>query len=374
MDYIPINNLKRQYERIKPSIDQVVSRVLESGWYILGPEVEAFENEFANYCGTNYCIGVANGTDAIEIGLKSLGITAGDEVITVANAGFYSTNAILAIGAIPVFVDIEPNTMTMDISSLSSVITPRTQAVIVTHLFGRMTDMIGIEKIKQHHKIALLEDCSQAHGAHIDGKRAGSWGDIGCFSFYPTKNLGAMGDGGAIVTSDARTSERARMFRQYGWSSKYQVEIQGGRNSRLDEIQAAILRVKLPYLNSWNNKRLKIAEYYCTEFDEKFLRLPPRGKTGEMVYHLFVIRVSGRDILKTELEKSGIGCDIHYPIPDHLQPACAKFGFKKGLLPETEQATSEVITLPCFPELSNEEIDRVVQRVIKIQNERFVTG
>jgi dTDP-4-amino-4,6-dideoxygalactose transaminase len=357
---IPFNDLRRQYDSIKPIVDEAIARVLASGWYILGPEVEAFENDFAAYCGTSYCVGVANGTDALEIGLRALGISAEDEVITVANAGMYSTTAIRAIGALPVFADIVPDTMTLDPAALDSLTTARTRAVIVTHLYGYITRMSEIKAFTQHHGLALVEDCAQAHGAVYDGRRSGNWGDVGCFSFYPTKNLGALGDGGAIVTSNLHVTQRARMFRQYGWTRKYEAEVSGGRNSRLDELQAAVLRAKLPYLDSWNQSRYKIAKQYEMGLAHTPLRLPEISDGFQMVNHLFVIRVSDRKHLRAVLHEKGIGNDVHYPIPDHMQTVCMDLGYRLGRLPETEFAANEVLSLPCFPELHTSEVDQVI--------------
>ena len=363
---IPLNDPKRQYEALKPRLDEAMERVLTSGWYILGPEVEAFEHEFAAFCGTSHCVGVASGTDALEIGLRALGISAGDQVITVANAGMYSTVAIRAIGATPVFAEIDPVTLTMDPAALSSVISPRTCAVIVTHLYGRMAHTPELTTCTRQHGLALIEDCAQAHGAQFDGRRAGSWGDVGCFSFYPTKNLGAMGDGGAVVTSDAQVVQRARQLRQYGWKRKYEAHIPGGRNSRLDELQAAVLRTKLPHLDEWNQARAQVADRYRAGLKQTPLQLPAVSGEGEMVYHLYVVRTAERDRLLTRLREKGIGCDVHYPIPDHLQPACTDLGYGLGALPEAERAAAEVLTLPCFAELTPAEVDQVITTVKEI--------
>jgi dTDP-4-amino-4,6-dideoxygalactose transaminase len=358
--HIPLNDLKRQYEALKPVLDDAVARVLASGWYILGPEVEAFEREFADYCHTSNCVGVASGTDALEIGLRALGVSPGDQVITVANAGMYSTTAIRAIGAVPAFAEIDPVTLTLDPAALLSVITPRARAVIVTHLYGRMAHMSELVAYARQNGLALVEDCAQAHGAQFDGRRAGSWGDVGCFSFYPTKNLGALGDGGAVVTSDAQVADRARQLRQYGWPRKYEAHLAGGRNSRLDELQAAILRAKLPYLDEWNRARVHVADQYRAGLEQTSLQLPVGSSPGEMIYHLYVVRASHREPLRAGLRERGIGCDVHYPIPDHLQPAFADLGFRVGAFPEAERAAAEVLTLPCFAELTPAEVERVV--------------
>lgn len=361
--HVPLNDLGRQYQALKSVLDDAVARVLSSGWYILGPEVEKFEHEFAQYCQTAHCVGLANGTDALEIGLRALGITAGDHVVTVANAGMYSTTAIRAIGAVPVFAEIDPDTLTMDPAALEAVITPRTRAVVVTHLYGRAADLGQLAACARQHGIALVEDCAQAHGAAFEGRRVGSWGDVGCFSFYPTKNLGALGDGGAVTTSDVQVAERARQLRQYGWARKYDSRVAGGRNSRLDEIQAAILRAKLPYLDGWNQTRRQIAAQYRTGLAQQALQLPAPSPVEEMIFHLYIVRTPERDRLRKALVEQGIGCDVHYAIPDHLQESCADLGYGKGALPQTELAADQVLTLPCFAELTTVEVEEVIAAV-----------
>jgi dTDP-4-amino-4,6-dideoxygalactose transaminase len=352
---VPLNDLKRQYETWGHVLNGAVARVLASGWYILGPEVDAFEHEFAAYCGAKYCVGVASGTDALEIGLRALGISPGEQVITVANAGMYSTTAIRAIGAVPVFAEIDPLTMTLDPAALPGIITPRTRALVVTHLYGCMAHMPQLADLACQHGLALVEDCAQAHGAQLDGRRAGSWGDVGCFSFYPTKNLGALGDAGAVVTSDDQVAERVRRLRQYGWTRKYEAHIPGGRNSRLDELQA--------HLDGWNQARAQIAAQYRVGLEQTPLQLPVASVAGEMIYHLYVVRAPHRDRLRAALRERGVGCDVHYPIPDHLQAVCSDLDYSPGALPETERAATEVLTLPCFAELTPAEVERVIAAV-----------
>lgn len=360
---VPLNDLRRQYQRLRSEIDQAVFRVLSSGWYILGPEVEAFERDFADFCHASHCIAVANGTDAIEITLKAFDVGLDDEVITVANAGMYSTTAIRAVSARPVYVDIDPITYQIDPSDLEAAITPDTAAIIVTHLYGFMADMPRIRQIADKSGLPLIEDCAQSHGAGFDGKPAGSWGDAGCFSFYPTKNLGALGDGGAIVTSDNRIAYRSRQLRQYGWDMKYHSHLSRGQNSRLDELQAAVLRVKLPHLQAWNRSRRRIASEYGRLFSRlDDVRLMPL-ETERMVFHLFVIAVDERDDLLRALRTAGIGSDIHYPVPDHLQPSCTDLGYKIGALPRTEKVAGSILSLPCFPELRTDEVKRVANAI-----------
>lgn len=365
MMQIPINDLKRQTKLIPEAIPEAIKRVLASGWYILGPEVEAFEEEFAHYCGVNYCIGVANGTEALEIALRALNVSSQNLVATVANAGAYSTTAILSLGAQPLYIDISATTMTMDVECLELSLTETTKAIIVTHLYGQMVDMAKIMAVAQKRGIPVIEDCAQAHGAKLEGKLAGSWADIACFSFYPTKNLGALGDGGAILTKDKSLALHLRSLRQYGWSQKYHINNLGGRNSRLDEFQAAILRIKLPYLDSWNNRRRNIAQQYSQAFQNKELQLPQKYDQS-YVAHLYVARSAQRDILREKLSTYGIATDIHYPIPDYQQIGLCNSITTITNLPITEKCCKEVFTLPCYPELTDEEVDYITNTMLKI--------
>jgi dTDP-4-amino-4,6-dideoxygalactose transaminase len=327
----------------------------------MGPEVTQFESAFAQYCGTTHAIGVANGTDAIELALRATGVDAGDDVITVANAGFYSSTAIRAIGATPVYVDILDSNLLMDPASAAQAITPKTKAIIVTHLFGQLADMAPLQALAQKHGIALIEDCAQSHGAQKDGKKAGSFGDIAAFSFFPTKNLGALGDGGAVVTSHDALASRVRSLRQYGWTTKYTVADSGACNSRLDELQAALLSVKLPLLDSWNEKRRQVAARYAEKITHAAVRLPTVG-ADDYVGHLFVIRCASRDSLKKYLHDNGIASDIHYPILDCHQPVVGTQ--HAGItLPVSEKARDEILTLPCYPELTHDEVDTIANCV-----------
>ncbi|MEU7861910.1 DegT/DnrJ/EryC1/StrS family aminotransferase [Nonomuraea sp. NPDC049141] len=334
-----------------------VERVLRSGWYILGKDGEAFERDFAEYCGTAHCVGVANGTDAIELGLRALGIGAGNRVATVANAGTYTTTALMAIGAHPVFVDVDRGTKLMDLAHLERIVGgDELDAVVVTHLFGLMHDMEAILGITGH--LPVFEDCAQAHGARRGGRRAGSFGAAAGFSFYPTKNLGALGDGGAVVTGDAEVAERVRRLRQYGWTSKYRAGLRGGRNSRLDEIQAAVLRVKLPHLDDWNRRRRDIATRYSREIVHRRVQCPP-AHGEEFVSHLYVIVSDDREALRARLASASIVTDVHYPVPDYRQPSLAGLGDWTGLS-VTDDLVDSILTLPCYPELSDDEVTRVI--------------
>jgi dTDP-4-amino-4,6-dideoxygalactose transaminase len=353
---VPLNDLQRQTASMRDEIGSAVAKVVASGRYVLGPNVSAFEAEFATYNGVPHCVSVANGTDAIELALRAVGCGVGSDVVTVANAGMYATTAILAVGARPVFADIEPTTMTMDPSSLERVVTRQTAAVVVTHLYGQLAYVERLLSVTHAHGVPLIEDCAQAHGAALHGRKAGAAGTIGCFSFYPTKNLGALGDGGALVTHDEQMAERLRRLRQYGWRSRYASESYG-RNSRLDEIQAAVLRAKLPRLDGWNARRREIVATYRRAARGRVA--VPDATKADYVGHLCVVRSQQRENLRAHVEARGIQTDIHYPVPDHRQNAMRAHVAGQIALPETEAAVREVLTLPCFPELTADEIARV---------------
>jgi len=337
-------------------------RVIDSNWFILGEEVINFEQEFAQYIGVKNCVTVANGTDALELALRGLGVEKNDLVATVANAGFYSSTAIYAIGAKPLYVDVDPGTLTMSPISLLKILGQKPKAVIVTHLYGQLAPMEELMRLTQAAGVPLLEDCAQAHGAKRQDKQAGSFGAAACFSFYPTKNLGALGDGGAVVTQDSDLAVRIRGLRQYGWSQKYRVAAAGGRNSRLDEMQAAILREKLPHLDRWNAARRDIARRY----NNAFAALPVRCPTAtaeDYVAHLYVLRVNDRDAFREHLKNQGVATDIHYPIPDYSQPAYPLADFYP--LDITEAASKMVVSLPCFPGLTEAEVEQVIGSVLE---------
>lgn len=357
-----INDLDRHIQPIRADLGAAVDRVLRSGWFVLGPEVRAFEEEFATYCGTAHCVSLANGTDALELALRALGIGPGKTVLTVANAGMYGTAAILATGATPTYAEIHPDTLLMDVADLQRTLDRQpVDAVIVTHLYGLLADVEEIARLAHARSIPVIEDCAQAHGAARDGRKAGSFGDMGCFSFYPTKNLGALGDGGAITADRADLAETVRQLRQYGWSRKYHASLAGGCNSRLDEMQAAVLRVMLPLLDGWNARRREIAARYTRGIRHPEVAVPLL-RTEEYVAHLYVIRTARRDSLKQHLAQAGIPGDIHYPVPDYAQDACRTL-FGGMSMPATAQACAEVLTLPCFPEMSDSEADRVIERI-----------
>jgi len=356
-----INDLRRHQEAVAGAIGESLARVAQSGWFVLGAEGEAFEAAFAAYCGTPHAIGVANGTDALELALKALGVKAGDRVATVANAGFYACTALNAIGAAPLFVDVDAESQLMDLDALETALGQHpVAAIVVTHLYGRLHDMDRLAALSRRFATPLLEDCAQAHGAARDGRRAGSFGDAAAFSFYPTKNLGALGDGGAVVTRRADVDEAVRALRQYGWSGKYEVSRAGGRNSRLDELQAAVLRAKLPRLDGWNARRREISARYSQGISHPEVRTPPVSGEDD-VAHLYVVRTARRDALRAHLKSAGVAADVHYPIPDHRQPCWA--GRLDVRLPVTEELAGEVLTLPCFPELTHAEVDQVIAAV-----------
>lgn len=358
---IPVNALDRHIAPLSDALQRAAKEVIASGYYVLGPQVKAFESEFARWCGVDHCVGVANGTEALELGLRALGVDQGKSVAVVANAAMYGTTATLACSAEPVFVDVDPISLLMDPKALEAILETRSiDVVIVTHLYGRLADMPAFLALAEKHGFALFEDCAQAHGAADKaGRRAGSFGHAASFSFYPTKNLGALGDGGAIVTHDPNVATTLRQLRQYGWTAKYRNELAGGRNSRLDEMQAAFLRVLLPHLDAWNTRRREIANRYSAEIRNPRITVPAPSKE-EFVAHLYVVSTSDRAGLQAHLAAADVSTEIHYPVSDHHQPL---FGDIYGDvdLPVTDEACRSVVTLPCFPELTDAEVTRVIE-------------
>jgi dTDP-4-amino-4,6-dideoxygalactose transaminase len=358
---IQINDLRRHHATLRGELTSAVARVVDSGRFVLGEEVEAFEAEFADACGTPHCVALANGTDALEFALRAVGVGFGDEVITVANAGGYSTTAILALGAVPRFAEIDPVKLLIDPATVPPLFSRRTKAVAVTHLYGRSALVDEVVGLADAAGVPVVEDCAQAHGAVYGGRSVGSWGSIGCYSFYPTKNLGALGDGGAIVTRDPGLADAIRQLRQYGWRDKYHATLPGGRNSRLDELQAAVLRVKLPHLSEWNTRRSEIARAYNSGLSHPKVFTFPGGEE-EYVVHLYVVRCGNRESLQAHLKMHGVGTGIHYPVPDHHQTSLGG-RFDHISLPVTEEACREVLTLPCFPEMTSTEVSQVISAV-----------
>ena len=359
---IPLLDLKAQYESIKDEINAAVIGVLESGNYVLGPNVKALEEEVAAYCGVKYGIGVANGTDALFLSLKAYGIGPGDEVITTPYTFFATAEVISLVGATPVFVDIDPRTYNIDATKIEQKITKKTKAIIPVHIFGQMADMGTIMEIAKKYNLLVVEDACQAIGAEYKGKKAGSIGRISCFSFFPTKNLGGYGDGGMIVTNDGEIAEKIRVLRMHGSKPKYYHSILG-YNSRLDELQAAILRVKFKYLDKWNQQRREKAKIYDETLGNNILSVPYIAEGNISIYHLYIIRSKNRDDLMQKLKEKGIGCAVYYPIPLHLQRVYKVLGYAEGDLLEAEKASKESIAIPLYPELS-EGMIREICRII----------
>lgn len=356
---IPFLDLKAQYCRIKPEIDAAVARVVSSGHFVLGPEVTAFEERFADYCKTAHCRAVNSGTSALHLALLAAGVGPGDEVITVSMTFVATTAAILYSGAKPVFVDVDPVTWTMDPGLIEAAITPRTRAILPVHLHGLMADMDPIMEIARRYGLVVIEDAAQAHGAEYRGRRAGSIGDLGCFSFYPGKNLGAFGEGGAVVTDRPEFARRVSLLRDWGQETKYDHVIPG-YNYRMDEIQSAILNVKLDYIERWTEARRALAERYNELLSELAFARPRPPSHSRHVCHVYSIRLQRRDEALTLLRDAGIGAGIHYPIPVHLQKAYAELGYQAGDLPVTEMLANDFLSLPIYPELLPDRATEVV--------------
>lgn len=361
---IPLVDLKAQFRSIEEEIKGAISRVVENTAFILGKEVELFEQEFSLYTGAKFVVGVGSGTDALHLALRALGVGQGDEVITTPNSFIATALAVSYVGAKPIFVDIEPDTYNIDPSKIEEAITSRTRAIIPVHLYGHPADIDLVMDVARSHDLKVVEDACQSHGAEYKGKKTGSIGDIGCFSFYPGKNLGAYGDGGAITTNDRAVAERIKMLRNYGEGQKYYHESKGF-NSRLDAIQAAVLRVKLLKLDAWNEGRRRNAGLYNKLLGNLDIMPPIERDYAKHVYHLYVIHVSRRDDLLGYLKSKGIYAGIHYPIPIHLQKAYVDLDYSSGAFPITERYAGEIISLPMFPELTEEQIGYVASEIKK---------
>ncbi len=362
------SNPQAQYQAHKGEIDAAIARVLDKGWYILGDEVKAFEAEFAAYIGALYGIGVGSGTEALHLALAACGIGPGDEVITVSHTAVAAVAAIELVGATPVLVDIESQHYTLDPRHLEGAVTPRTKAVIPVHLYGQPADLEPILETARAHGLRVIEDCAQAHGALYHDKRVGAWGDMACFSFYPTKNLGALGDGGMVVTNDPELARQARLLREYGWVERHVSHIRGW-NSRLDEVQAVALRVKLGYLDADNAARARLAACYDEGLAGAGVSTPQCRPKSTHVYHLYVVRSARRDKLQSFLKSQGIGALVHYPVPVHLQPAYQGRLRGSDCVPETERAAREVLSLPMYPELDKPAVQMVIGAVQAFQAE-----
>lgn len=367
---IPQCDPRAGYLARRREVDEAVQRVLAGGRYILGEEVAAFEREFAAFLGAAWTVGVGNGTDAVELALRALGVTAGNRVITVSHTATATVAAIARIGALPLFADIDPQRYTLDPASLAALLeTPEgrgARALVVVHLYGQAADMQAILPQARQHGIAVVEDCAQAHGARYHDTAVGCWGDLGCFSFYPTKNLGALGDGGAIVGRDPALGERLKLLREYGWRTRY-VSEGVGYNSRLDELQAAILRVGLRSLADGNRCRAAIADRYDDALRDTPLTIPWRSPDSSHVFHQYVIRDEARDGLLDALQKRGVGCGIHYPSAVHRQPAYANPAHRKVPLTQTEYVVPRILSLPMFPELDDSQVRAVIEAVRELR-------
>ena len=359
---VPLLDLKAQYANHKSEIDEAVQRVFESTRFIGGPEVSGLEEEVARYSQCAHAIGCASGTDALILALRALNIGPGDEVVTTAYSFFASAGTVANVGAMPVFMNIDPRTYNLDPHRLEAALTPATKAVIAVHLYGQCCDLTAVKAVCEKHDLWLIEDAAQAIGAEWEGRRAGSVGDLGCFSFFPSKNLGAAGDGGMVTIQDPALAERVRLLREHGSKPKYYHSIVG-TNSRLDALQAAILRVKLRHLDRWSEGRAKNAALYDRLFEGARVGRPYHDPRARHIYNQYVIRVPVRDALRTHLTERGIGTEVYYPVPLHLQKCFANLGYKEGSMPHSEAAAHETVALPIYPELTEEQIRYVATNV-----------
>jgi dTDP-4-amino-4,6-dideoxygalactose transaminase len=356
-------NPQAQYASHKEEIDQAIQRALLGAHYILGPEVAKFEKTFAAYTGVDYAVGLNSGTDALILGLRALGVEPGDEVITVSMTALATVSAILAVGATPVLVDIDPIHYTIDPAAVRKVISNKTKAIVAVHLYGQAADLESLMAIAKENGLPLIEDCAQSTGARYKGRRLGSLGDLGCFSFYPTKNLGAIGDGGMLVTQRPEIAERVRRLRQYGWDDT-RATVEPGLNSRLDEVQAAILNVKLQHLDADNSRRRAIAKTYSEALGGLRMQLPAERPETEHVFHLYVLKLSDREKLKSHLASHGVLAGVHYPVPAHRHGGYTeKCVLRAGPLAVTDQLSATVLSLPMYPELTVDEVNQVVRAV-----------
>ena len=362
---VPFGDIAREVNEIRESLQLALDRVIDSGRFVLGPEVEDFEQEFARWLGVDHAVGVASGTEAITLALKSLGVGEGDEVITVANTCVPTAVGIAGSGATIRLADCESDTLMLSINSVEAAITSKTRAVVPVHLYGNCVDMERLRKLADHHNIFIVEDCAQAVGSTVFAQSAGTFGDASAFSFYPTKNLGAYGDGGCVVTSDATVAEKLRSIRNYGYQERdYSVEL--GLNSRLDPIQAAILRVKLPHVDAWNERRIALAEKYHEGLSAIDGLVPQISDSVVNPFHIYPVLVRKRDDVKSKLQEAGVQTLVHYPTPLHLQPALSNLGYEIGAFPNAERACSQVLSLPMFPQLRNDEVEWVIESLCKV--------
>jgi dTDP-4-amino-4,6-dideoxygalactose transaminase len=362
---VPFLDLKAQYKQMKPEIDAAVMRVIEGAQFVLGPEVAAFEERFASYCNVRHCLAVSSGTSALHLALLAAGVGPGDEIITVSMTFVATTAAVLYSGAKPVYVDVDPLTWTMDPALIEAAITPRTKAILPVHLHGLMADMDPIMDVARRHNLVVIEDAAQAHGAEYKGRRAGSIGDIGCFSFYPGKNLGAYGEGGAVVTNNPELAKRVSLLRDWGQESKYNHVIEG-YNYRMDGIQGAVLNVKMNYIEAWTQARRSIAAYYDQLLEKHRCGRPTPPAHSRHVYHVYAIKLEQRDEAHQALQAAGVGTGIHYPVPVHLQKAYAGLGYGVGAFPVTELLANQFLSVPIYAELRPEQVSQVVAELEKV--------
>jgi dTDP-4-amino-4,6-dideoxygalactose transaminase len=359
---IPVADPRRGYLACRDEVDAAIARVLEAGRFVLGDEVAAFEAEFAAYCGSRYAVATGSGTDALRLSLIAAGVRPGDEVMVPAFTAVPTLAAVVAAGAVPVPADVDPVTCTLDVERAAARVGPRTRAVIPVHLYGQPAEMAPLMDLAERHGLAVIEDACQAHGARYGGRRAGAMGHAGCFSFYPTKNLGALGDGGMVVTDDAGLADRVRSLRNLGQRERFQ-HVEAAGHSRLDEIQAAVLRAKLPHLDRWNARRREIAAAYTAALADSPAVPPSEAPDAEHCFHLYVIQVDGRDGVQDRLRAAGVGSDVHYPVPVHLQPGYRYLGYRSGDFPASERLAARVLSLPMYPELTDEEVQTVARAV-----------
>lgn len=356
---VPLIDLRAQYREIGSEIDEAIKGVLESGQFVLGANTVALEEEVSAYLGVQYGVGVASGTDGLQLALRAFDVGPGDEVIVPSYTFFATVEAVIQVGAIPVFVDVDPQTFCLNVGDVEDLITSNTKAVIPVHLYGRTGDMASLLELARNHRFKVIEDNAQAFGSEYQEQKTASLGDVGCLSFFPSKNLGCYGDGGMVVTDDKEVADRVKLLRTHGWRKKYFPETVG-YNSRLDELQAAVLRVKLEYIDKWNNDRRQLAGRYSTLLQGLDIQLPQDDPEVKHVYHLYVIQIKDRDRIQRSLKAAGVASAVYYPQPLHLAEPCHSLGFRRGDFPVAERASDETLAIPLYPGMSDEQINLVV--------------
>jgi len=364
---VPILDLAAQHERLQPRLDEIIASVVDRNAYILGDELVSFERAFASFCQVAECVGVSSGTDALELALRVAGVGAGDEVITVPHTFIATVEAIDAVGATPVFVDIDRDTYCIDPDLVEEAVTEETGALLPVHIYGQPAPMSSLRSIANTHDLPVIEDASQAHGARWNGQRAGGLGDLGCFSFYPGKNMGALGDAGGVTTSDRRMGDRLRSLRNHGQPDEKYRHVEMGYNARMDNLHAAVLELKLEHIDDWNASRREHARRYDRLLgDADGVTTPAVADAAEPVYHQYAVLVENRDKVQAKLGERGIHCGVHYPMPLHLQEACDDLGYEQGDFPVAEHVCSSVLTLPCFPEMTERQQDHVINSLLDL--------